>query len=87
MIKWIITILICVALWCFIDVRSESVFKSALVPLLWGIILISVIVSALYKIGIFKGQIVPGSRGSGGGYLGGFGGDSGGDGGSSDGGC
>lgn len=88
MIKWILMLLLCWLLWLATDVRADNVFQNVLAPLILIVFLISSVVSFLYKVGILKGQVVPGGQGDGsGGYIGGFGsGSSGGDCGGSDGG-
>lgn len=62
MIKWIFLLLICIFLWLATDVRADNVFQSVFAPLILIIFLISSVVSILYKIGVLKGQAVPGGQ-------------------------
>lgn len=82
MLSWIVHIIGLGVFWLLIDTASDSTFLNTVCPLLFGVLLISLVVKIALSMGSSNG-------GSGGGF-GGYGGDGGGfgnGGGGGDGGC
>lgn len=77
---WLILCLIAGVSWLLTDVRADNAFQCVFAPLVFSVMVLTVLVKVLLKVGIFTGNGTCGSGGSGG-FFGGGDGGCGGDGG------